>query len=233
MVCLSKINQADFETMADQMLKPTLHELSSMFPNWFPFEWIDHPPVMPEQRMFSLNGLFLKCCRLANDSMSYSAEVLVCNFVTCMDDLCCWLMIRHRCSRVYRLSFQVDQLRGVDVASAYLLMQLDRGTKDTEWLCVFANEMGCMESMRNAALRLRMYHSDGAKRECLDRLLADLDRFDERVHQFRLAVAMALHPRLGQQSLLACLDVDLLPGCMPTYTSPPLRTWSDVLGLVL
>ena len=233
MACLARVSSADSRIIVDQMLKPMLYELASIFPRWFPSEWIECPPALPEQRVFSLNGLFLRCCRLANDPIVYGVDVLVCHFVTCMDDLCCWLMIRHRCSRVYRLSFQVDYVRGVDVASAYLLMQLDKGCKDPDWLCVFANEMGCVDSMRNTALCLRMLYSDGIKRECLDKLLAGLDRFDERVHQLRLAVAMALHPRLGHWSLISCLGVDLLPGCIPNYTSPPMRMWSDVFGLVL
>jgi hypothetical protein len=228
-------DRADFGRIMERMLKPVLYELSSMLPSWFPLEWIERPPATnAEQSVISLNHLlFLKCCRLANAHAADSALSFVYPFVTCMDDLCCWLMIFRRCDRVYRLSFQVDQIRGVDVASVYVQQQLDKGGGDPEWLCTFANEIGCAGAMRDTILRLQKYYTDGARRKCLDRLLEHLDRYDERVHQLRLAVAMALHPRLGQGSLIANLGVDLLPSCLPRYTSPPLRSWSGVLRWVL
>jgi hypothetical protein len=236
MMRLSTADRADFGLIVEQMLKPVLYELASMLPNWFPLEWIERPPVMSaEQSAIPLNHLlFLKCCRIVNaHAAADNALSFVYAFVTCMDDLCCWLVIRHRSSRVYRLSFEVDQLRGVDVASVYVQQQLDKGGGDPEWLCTFANEIGCASAMRDTILRLQKYYTDGARRKCLDRLLEHLDRYDERVHQLRLAVAMALHPRLGQGSLIANLGVDLLPSCLPRYTSPPLRSWSGVLRWVL
>jgi hypothetical protein len=45
----------------------------------------------------------------------------------------------------------------------------------------------------------------------------------------RLAVAMALHARLGGVSELAALGGDLLPLCIPSIMSPPIGTWAQLL----
>jgi hypothetical protein len=154
-------------------------------------------------------------------------------FVSHVDDLCTWLMARRpggfKKVQLCRLSFQADQIRGVDVASVHLLTQLDV-LGDPEQMCVFACEMGCAERTKSLALALRTQYADCPRRRFLDELIGRFDRTETRARESCLAVAMALHSRLGQASPLAVLGLDLLPRCLPEYGSPPLNSWSGVLG---
>ncbi len=47
----------------------------------------------------------------------------------------------------------------------------------------------------------------------------------------RLAVAMALHARLGAESGLAVLGNDVLVLCVPTVVCEPIGTWNMLLNL--
>ena len=45
----------------------------------------------------------------------------------------------------------------------------------------------------------------------------------------RLAIAMALHPRLGAASGISVLGGDLLPLCVHTVVREPIHSWHELL----
>lgn len=232
MVHLKRADGVDLKHIIQKMLKPVLYEVSDLYPSWFPRSWVEQPLETFECGEISLHWRYHNCCRLVNNVHSMDASGVVCRFVSSMDDLCGCLMACRPCTRVYRLSLQVDQLRGVNVAFTHLLIQLDQ-LGDPRWLCNFAYEMGCWDATHCLAKNLQMCCMVGAERRFLDGLVRCFDEREREVHQMLLAVAMALHPRLGEGSALAVLNLDLLIACVPSYISPPLRSWSGVLGWVL
>jgi hypothetical protein len=66
----------------------------------------------------------------------------------------------------------------------------------------------------------------------LSELIVMLDGVIGTEQSISLAVAMALHPRLGDASPLAVLGADLLPLCVPRMVFSPVGNWMQVLNRV-
>ena len=245
-VLLTKLRDLkDTKDVVEKMLKPPLYVLSELYPRLFPIDWIHSPSPVSDD--VSLNVLFKKCCNLVHslndDDDDVAEKVLL--YVTNMDIVCCWLMMRQSCFsllgaatcdrlRLYRVSFMVDQIRGVDVACAHLETKLKNpeiaSPKD---FCQLAREMGFVERARFLALEFRTRFDSVApcpKYVFLTRLLGEMYEAEAEERECKLAVGMALHARLGRRSSLACLGPDLLILCVPEYEAPRLNSWTDTMG---
>ncbi len=136
-----------------------------------------------------------------------------------------------------RLGAQLDTIRGLDVVFHRLFSQITRLNSGrqvscpVEWMCRFARRIGQVEHMASLANRVRgeCALSDQAK-WYLDRLILLLNGVLIAELGVRLAVAMALHPRLGSGSILSSLGGDLLPLCIPSLVCEPVGLWQTALS---
>jgi hypothetical protein len=99
-------------------------------------------------------------------------------------------------------------------------------------LCRFACTIGHVEHMARIARRIR--DECDVTRSCRGFLNGLILQLEEGVlaaeQDARLAVAMALHSRLGSAAGIACLGADLLPLCLPESAERgAIGTWREVL----
>ena len=99
-------------------------------------------------------------------------------------------------------------------------------------LCRFACTIGHVEHMAYLARRIR--DECDVTRSCRGFLNGLIHQLEEGVlaaeQGARLAVAMALHSRLGSAAGIACLGADLLPLCLPESAERgAIGTWREVL----
>lgn len=137
---------------------------------------------------------------------------------------------------VVRTVAMIEEVRGLDVVFHRLQAQLDdiccgRPAAYTPLgLCRFACGIGHAARMRAIAVSfLRRCHLRRAARMYLSELILRLDGVFRAEAGVCLAVAMALHPRLGAASGLAALGEDLLPWCVPRSVRSPIGGWRNLL----
>jgi hypothetical protein len=133
---------------------------------------------------------------------------------------------------VIRVLAQIEEIRGMDTVFLRLKAQLEdiRCNRQTTYsplgLCRFACSVGLVGRMRQMAVAFRdvcVLKKRGVA--YLNELILRLDALVESEREIGLAVAMALHPRLGQSSALAVLGCDLLPLCLPVVVCSPIGSW--------
>ena len=137
---------------------------------------------------------------------------------------------------IVRMQAQIESIRGTDVVFHRLRSQLEdlnsnlAASYTPTGLCRFACSVGMVEQMLQLALRFRvecfLVKESG---QYLAELIALLRGVLWTEQQLRLAVAMALHVRLGAASMLGGLGADLLPLCVPTIICKPIGTWNSLL----
>ena len=139
---------------------------------------------------------------------------------------------------IVRMQAQIESIRGTDVVFQRLRSQIEdlnsaRAVSYTpEGLCKFACNVGMVERLLHLAERFsEECYLAFASRRYLGELIPMLERILETERGRRLAVAMALHARLGGGDAcgLAGLGEDLLPLCIPSIMSPPIGTWERPL----
>jgi len=135
-----------------------------------------------------------------------------------------------------RLLAQIEEIRGIDVAFHHLRTQLEdiccyrRPSQDPAGLCKFVCKVGLVQRMLRLATDFRdtcLLSNRG--RSYLDDLIAALVAVVLKEQLIRLAVAMALHPRLGEFSSLSVLGADIIPLCVPRLIQKPVNSWSMVM----
>lgn len=139
---------------------------------------------------------------------------------------------------ITRIRAQIESIKGLDVVFCTLRSQIEelngfRATSYTPFaLCKFACSLGMVERMLSMVLRFREQCALTTRgRKYLDELAALLGALIQSERCMRLAVAMALHARLGAESGLAVLGNDVLVLCVPTVVCEPIGTWSMLLNL--
>jgi hypothetical protein len=137
---------------------------------------------------------------------------------------------------VIRIIAQIEEMRGYDTVFCRVRSQLEdisRGVPTSytpSGLCKFACSVGLVKRMRAMAVSFRVNCT--LKRgmfRYLDELILRLDRVVAMENGVALAVAMALHSRLGASSMLAMVGADLLPLCIPVVICKPIGGWHDLL----
>ena len=140
---------------------------------------------------------------------------------------------------IFRMRMQTKQINGVDVIYSRVYEEVvsslgfTRSPLSSDAMCQFARDIGGVARMRELAVAFR--HKFTAS-QCfrvtryLSRLVVALDSLQNDQDQCLIAVAMALHPRLGDRSLLACVGGDILPRCVHYMICAPLCGLRDVLG---
>jgi hypothetical protein len=155
-----------------------------------------------------------------------------------------------------RLLAQIDSIRGRDVVFHRLCAQIDRLNKKSDLkkkstdtdddhqhvaLAVretvqFACSIGHVERMAHLARRIRDECNpatlvSASSSEFLHRLIHTLHRLLSDERDARLALGMALHPRLGAGAGIASLGEDVLLLCVgwSSAVSEPVATWRDVV----
>ena len=206
----------------------------------------------------SLRCLFLQMCQCvalsvdgvaARQDSAVDATPLVQTIVLGGEDIYSRLLTRKRmlwrgrvrCRSGYRLwivrmQAQIESIRGTDVVFQRLRSQIEdlnsfRAVSYTpEGLCKFACNVGMVDRMLHLAERFSdECYLAFAGRRYLGELISMLEHILESERERRLAVAMALHARLGGMSGLGGLGGDLLPLCIPSIMSPPIGTWERPL----
>ena len=139
--------------------------------------------------------------------------------------------------RVVRLFVQAKQIRGSDAVFSKLYSEILamvhclRAPLSVDAMAQFACTVGGVAQMRSLAAEFHALFLGNSRTALryLASLVASLDRMQSMECQRLLAVAMALHARLGAGSPLACIGRDLLPHCVSRSIQEPLLGWRDVV----
>lgn len=223
-----------------------------------PEQWCSPPSALASPRRLFLELCMVSavaCRRAAEDQAPVDMRHLVDDMVVGGSSLHEWLLSRRRflrrrghhftrgrlgCVRacIERIAAQIESIRGRDVIFHRLYSQVrevdcggQRASCSPVEMCRFACSLGLVEHTAQLALRIRDECRIGAPgRMYLNALLLRLQAVIAWEQGARLAVAMALHPRLGASSGLACLASDLLLLCLPpSVQCEPIVSWSSVL----
>lgn len=137
---------------------------------------------------------------------------------------------------IVRMLAQIETIRGTDVVLHRLRSQLEDLNSNLAvsytplGLCKFACSVGMVERMMQLAIQFgESCYLAKASRSYLDELVRLLKAVLLSEYRIRIAVAMALHHRLGAGSGLGVIGPDLLPMCIPTVICKPIGTWSPLL----
>ena len=222
-----------------------------------PLPSLPKPGGMPYGHL-SLRCLFLQMCQCvaknvdevaAGRCSSVDARTMIQTIVFGGEDIYSRMLTRKRmlwrgrirCRVGFRLSIvrmqaQIESIRGTDIVLQRLRSQIEdlnshRDVSYTpEGLCKFACNVGMAERMLHLAERFSdECYLAFASRHYIGELICLLEHVLKTERERRLAVAMALHARLGGGSELAALGGDLLPLCIPSIMSPPIGTWAQLL----
>jgi hypothetical protein len=138
--------------------------------------------------------------------------------------------------RLERLDAMIQSIGGIDVVFHRIQYQilLHRDCRPPSYtpsqLCRFACSIGRVEHMAHLARRIvNECVRSGSEKRYLTQLVRSLDGVLSAELEVRLAVGMALHPRLGAASGLAVLGSDLLPMCIHSSICRPICSWQLLL----
>jgi hypothetical protein len=242
-----------FERIRARLLIPFLMGISNLVPALFPSQWVGTPPVLqrPGDAGDSLRSEFRFLCAmvglwqtLVRRDGSLDARTIIFSVSSRGDSLLTWLTTRRRWlfgfvspsdHRVVRLRMQARLLRGSDAVFSNFYTEVlsivyrVRDPLDIESMCRIALGCGAVERIRTLAREYRLRFRDRALARYLSSLEAALDAKQSFENECLVAVAMALHPRLGAFSSLAAVGRDLLPYCAPRLEQEPLLCWREVV----
>ena len=240
------------QRLVSLMLVPLLYSFSDLLPLVFPREWIGARPSSIVAKT-TVRGAFRELCilvqyvrdMLVDPKLSYDLRNEVFMFHGEASGLLDWITQRRRWGtmrsgerRVMRMKLRIQQLQGKDMVHSRLYTELSaiacnvRDPVSVSALLQFACDVGGVEHMLQMSRGFRTRSAAGSRFNAyLDRLIARLC-FVRRVdYACALAVAMALHPRLGSASALGDLGCDILPRCVPWIQASPIPMWQEVIGV--
>jgi hypothetical protein len=246
---------AGYRDLRELMLKPLLTAFCEFNHCMFPFSWVDGVPPEPAPNNPIRRIFHHMCvCVHAHAQVEGNEADDVVRSVQCWgDDLVSWLMRRRRKGgeagtrerlQLLRITASLHELIGVDVLYRRLYIQISRMMRGEQVIvtpAVMSEYAFSLGREDHAACVARMFYEWHQTRRQAQtqvghrivnytgsllwtirvRLLREIDK--------RTAMAMALHSRLGAESGLLELGVDVLPMCVPKgVLSVP--TWRDVMG---
>ena len=234
------------------MLVPVLNSFCDLLPLVFPREWIGARPSSIVAKT-TVRGAFRDLCILVqyvrdmtvNVSLCYDLRNEVFMFHSEASNLLDWITQRRRWGsmrsgerRVMRMKLRINQLQGKDMLHSRLYSEISaiacniREPVAVGTLLQFACDVGGVEHMIELSRCFRSRAGNGSRISVyMDRLIARLCSVRRRDHECALAVAMALHSRLGSASALGSLGDDILPRCVPWIQASPIPPWQDVIGV--
>ena len=241
-----------YRALYDQIMVPFLLQVHAFNAELFPREWITDPPAQkPKCRVSLLFHHMCSCMRLYQECEGNMPEGVIFSIRDWGRCIFSKLVRRKRSrwtAEEIRLDAQIHELGGVN--SAYHLLNkqaihLGQGGHCDLPPCKVAFTAQCMGALPEMLKVARMLYChymecetdgdnslDAAMHSCVlvylgkvvDWLALTVEQEEERA----VAVAMALHPRLGEASPLLQVGSDLLPYCMPASVVG-LNRWTDVL----
>ncbi len=237
-----------FEKIHARLLVPFLMDISSLSPTLLPPQWILAPPSQRSgdsmRTEFACLCSIVCCWRVAVREGRIDAGRLIYSLSSRGDNLLTWLTTRRRWLfgvvspsdvRVVRLRMQVREIRGCDTVfcklyrEALAIFHCVRAPLDVGEMCRFAMDSGSVDRLRALA---EEFKGRFKSRAVVRYMVAFETALENRLcveYERAVAVAMALHPRLGARSSLACVGRDLLPQCVPRWVEEPLVGWRDVV----
>ena len=239
-----------FELIHSRLLIPFLMNFSELAPVLFPRKWVRSPPLFARTGDSLRCEFYYMCLSVASWKASaqdgrIDAFQLIASLTSRGENLLAWLTIRRRIfgatgptsdAPKLRIRLQVRQIRGVDTIffrlyGEVLAISCCLRPPSLDAMVQFAADTCSVSRMRSLAYEFgkKFAGKNGAIVDFMARLGATLAELEHKERQRLLAVAMALHPRLGDASPLAQLGQDLLPLCLP-HACEPLLGWRDVLG---
>ena len=240
-----------FEQIHERLLLPLLTGISHLVPILFPLQWT-HSPSLCERTGDSLRSEYHCLCWMVYSWRSLvsdgrvDAVRLIYTLSSRADNLLSWLTQRRRWlfgvisewdARVIRLRSQIKQIKGVDAVFSKIYREVlaivhrMRDPLSIEVMGHFAMSCGAVDRMRTLAVELRVKFRSRSAVRYLTGLETALAGAQSMEYDRLIAVAMAMHPRLGALSPLACVGRDLLPHCVPRLMEEPLLGWRDVVNV--
>lgn len=243
---------AAYAVVLDGMLIPLLWQLHAYDKKLFPASWIANPSDRaPVGHMPILYHRMCLCVHKYTVCEGDAPESVIQNMLEWARTVFAMLVRRKRrnwTDEETRLDAQIHELVGS--SSAYCVMnrqvvQLMReGHADLPPCRVVAaaRSTGTMDEMLKLSCMFYSYltdrmtsSSDVLERAALGSVLVYLEKVRDRMLQamahdesMALALAMALHPRLGAGSAMNQLGVDLVTSCLPRVKG--LNTWTTLLA---
>ena len=256
---LTSMPHATYTQLLELMIRPFLRSLSDLLPSLFPIEWISNPPVARlhldgSRDLTSLRSLYLGMCVSASSirvgcDACVDVSQLVFDIGVSGESIFSRLLVRRRFIQkrgfrsaysfrvcVTRIMAQIDSIRGVDVIFNRLRVQIEalNGKRMASYtpsaFCRFACRVGMVERTLSLAHQFKdECDISRQSRSYLYELIIRLNEVVRTEQQVRLAVAMALHSRLGASSGLGLLGGDLLPLCIQSPVCKPIRSWHSLI----
>ena len=232
---------AVYERMVALLLRPLLLSISQLFPVTFPSAWITNPPCTldkfptGDEDLRSPRLLFMEMCARVAGGATTDVSGLVKRIVLCGNFFYFRVLDRRRpriggMREIDLIRVRLDAIHYPDIIFRRLRDVVVSITSDricyTQAMCNFASEVGMVKHMRQLAERFRAKCKYWRRIEYLDRLIAELDAMLAHEHSTKIAIAMALHVRLGSAAGLAALGPDLLPMCIPVVR--PIGSWAEL-----
>ena len=237
------------------MLVPFLKSFSELNPAMFPCVWVDISPAekMPTNPMRCIFHHMCSCLYMHKDIEGDEAEDVVRSIHSWGEELVSWLMRRRRRAgeagtiehtRLIRIAASLQELIGVDMVYRRVYLKVSSILRRAHTaavpltLCAYAFEIGRpLHMLAVAQLFYSWYENRGSpSRECSQRVVVFLGSLiwllrSKLMQQTErhLAVAMALHARLGLDAGVAGLGADILPACLPKRSSS-IVTWREAMG---
>ena len=255
MAVLQNMPPEGYRDMYDRMLVPLLRSFSEFNPAMFPLAWVMVRPVeiMPTHPMRRLFHHMCACLHGHKDIEGDMVEDVVQSIHVWGEDLVSWLMRKRRKGgrdgaierdRLIRISASLHELGGVDVVyrRVYLhvsgLIRCAQMAGSPYELCAYGFCVGRPHHMLAVAQRFHSWYEKRRNPTSRSRLaiLSYLGLLIELVQarlcrqaDKNLAVAMALHSRLGVNAEISCLGADMLPLCLPKPVQSVVN-WRDAMG---
>lgn len=235
---LTNMPREAYAAYREGVLEHLLYMLSEFDPVAFPRAWVREPPAQvsegPRRRVFRD---MCACVLEGGEAMSVAWRLHAWG-----QAIGTWLEPRHRAFR-FVLEAQLKEMIGIDCVYHTLHWQLVQiaQTQSTRLpsLRDFALHTGSVYAMLGAVRELQCHRSvlagHSQVKAYLRRVAATLEPIIAQHERRTLALAMALHGRLGASSGLGRLGADLLPMCVPRPRAvrrcdEVLAPWLYILG---
>jgi hypothetical protein len=251
---LTNMPPEGYRELYTKMMQPLLRNFSEFNPALFPVEWVDaappeYMPVNPMRRIFHHMCSCLDAHRYVEGN---EAEDVVFSIQSWSEELIAWLLRRRRKGgesgkverkQLIRLAASTHELVGIDVVFKRLNFQIasfgryEDPPLSVARMCDYVFDIGRpLYALYLARLFLTWYAKKGGHSRCCHHVRSYLQRLVDMIVSTRLqdvdrnvAVAMALHERLGCASGLNVLGPDILALCLDRRKES-LVTWRDVMG---
>ena len=230
---------AVYERMVSLLLRPLLLSISQLFPVTFPSAWITNPPCsldrfpLGDEDLRSPRLIFMEMCARVAGVATTDVTGLVKRIVLCGNFFYFRVLDRRRLKiggkrEIDLIRVRLDAIHYPDIVFRRLreVLVSSNHVCFSQAMCNFACEVGMVKHMRQLAERFRVRCKYWRRMEYLDRLIAKLDTVLAHEQSTNIAIAMALHVRLGSSAGLAALGPDLLLLCIPSVK--PIGSWTEL-----